>query len=95
MIAGEIVFPDENTLVGALDVVRLTSHQRECLQLVGEGLTTKEIARIRKVHPATINYHVDSAVTALSAASRHQAVHIAVQLGIITLNFAPKNDLAQ
>lgn len=95
VIAGEIVFPDENTLAGALDVVRLTSHQRECLQLVGEGLTTKEIARIRKVHPATINYHVDSAVSALSAASRHQAVHIAVQLGIITLNFAPKNDIAQ
>jgi two-component system, NarL family, response regulator DesR len=89
VIAGETIFPDESA---SAEAVRLTTHQKECLRLVGEGLTSKEIARIRKVHPSTVNYHLDSAVAQLKAINRHHAVHVAVALGIITLNLAPKND---
>lgn len=91
-MVGEKVFPDETSRPAGADVIRLTNHQRECLQLVGEGLTTKEIARVRQVHPSTVNYHIESAISALKAASRFQAVHKAVQLGLITLNFPTVED---
>ncbi len=52
----------------------LSKRQRECLGLVAEGLSTKEIARALKLSPSTIDNHLQIAVTRLGASGRQDAV---------------------
>src|SRR5215468_107121 len=49
--------PVKQTLQVPGPLERLTSRQREILQLLAEGQTTKSIALILKVSPKTIEYH--------------------------------------
>ncbi|MEW1775122.1 response regulator transcription factor [Streptomyces sp. NPDC086777] len=60
---------------GADDLVtRLTLREREILSLLGEGLSTSEVAAVCGVSGATIKSHVSHALTKLRARSRLEAV---------------------
>ncbi len=52
---------------------KLTLRQRECLALVGEGYTSKEIALKLEISPSTVDNHMRTAMTALEATSRADA----------------------
>lgn len=54
----------------------LTAQQRRCLDLVGEGLTTKEIAFQLGLSQRTIDEHIEKAVAKLRAPNRHRAAAI-------------------
>jgi DNA-binding CsgD family transcriptional regulator len=56
--------------------VRLSERQRECLELVGQGLTSKEIARKLNLSPSTVDNHVRSALERLSIDDRRAAARI-------------------
>lgn len=55
-------------------VARLTLREREILHLLGEGLSTAEVAAACGVSGATIKSHVSHALTKLRARSRLEAV---------------------
>lgn len=82
-IAGEKVFPDMPDSNANSAAVRLTNRQCQCLEFVGAGRSTKEIARLLSLHPGTVNYHIDSAMEALGVKSRAHAVQKALQLGLL------------
>lgn len=86
VLAGERVFPARSS-PGA-DVPRLTVRQTQCLQLVSEGKSTKQIAKILCLHAGTVNYHIESAMDALGVNARAHAVQRALQFGLVTLNGA-------
>lgn len=51
----------------------LTDRELECLRLVAEGRTSKEIARILNIASRTVDFHVHNATEKLGATSRSQA----------------------
>ena len=57
----------------------LSERQRQCIALVGEGLTSKEIARRLHLSPSTVDNHIRAVVERLQAAGRIEAARI-VQL---------------
>jgi DNA-binding NarL/FixJ family response regulator len=54
-------------------VERLTDRERGVLDLVGDGLTNKEIARKLEISPSTVKAHVERMLAKLGAADRTQA----------------------
>lgn len=52
---------------------KLSDRQVQCLELVNEGLTSKEIARELGLSPSTIDNHIGSAVRQLGCANRQEA----------------------
>ena len=56
------------------DDATITARQREILALVGEGLSSKEIARRVGLSEETVKTHVRRAMTALGAPTRAAAV---------------------
>lgn len=91
-IAGEKVFPDMPGLGADSGAIRLTNRQCQCLEFVGAGQSTKEIARLLSLHPGTVNYHIDSAMEALGVKSRAHAVQKALQLGLLAGYAARSSD---
>lgn len=85
-IAGESVFPPADLRKSAGDMPRLTQRQVECLHLVQEGKSSKEIGRLVGLSPLTVDYHIKSAANALGASSRSHAVTKAIQLGLMSMN---------
>ena len=63
---------------------RLTARQREILQLIGEGQTTKGIAMTLKVSPKTIEYHRAQLMDRLAIYDVPGLVRFAVRSGLIT-----------
>jgi LuxR family quorum sensing-dependent transcriptional regulator len=57
--------------------------ERECLQWTAHGKTSVEIAVIVGTTARTVDAHVNAAMYKLSAASRTQAVALALRAGII------------
>lgn len=57
--------------MGGID--SLTAQQKRCLALVGDGLTTKEIAHELGRSQRTIDEHIEKAVAKLGAPSRQRA----------------------
>jgi DNA-binding NarL/FixJ family response regulator len=84
VLAGQRVFPAESS--PSANVPRLTMRQTQCLQLVSEGKSTKQIAQILCLHAGTVNYHIDSAMDALGVNARAHAVQRALQFGLVTLS---------
>lgn len=58
----------------------LSERQRQCLELVGRGLSSKEIARELGVSPSTVDNHIQYALTKLGLATRKDAVRLMVQM---------------
>jgi DNA-binding CsgD family transcriptional regulator len=54
--------------------VSLSPRQAECLLMVSEGKTSKEIARSLSLAPRTVEYHIQNALQKLDVATRSQAV---------------------
>lgn len=62
---------------------KLTDRQREILQLIAEGQTTKAIALILKVSPKTVEYHRAKLMERLSIFDVPGLVRFALQSGLI------------
>lgn len=56
--------------------MHLTKRQAEILQLIAEGLTDRQIAERLVISPRTASGHVHSAMQALGATTRAQAVYL-------------------
>jgi DNA-binding NarL/FixJ family response regulator len=59
--------------------VALTPRQTEILRLVAAGLTSTEIAHRVRLSEVTVKWHVKNAMERLGAASRAEAVAIALR----------------
>ena len=55
---------------------QLTARERECLRLVANGRSSKEIAASLGISPHTVDLHVKRAIKALGAASRRDAARM-------------------
>jgi DNA-binding CsgD family transcriptional regulator len=61
------------------DVALLTEGQRDCLRLVYNHMTSKDIARILQVSPHTVDMRLRTAMKTLSVGSRIEAARLLVQ----------------
>jgi DNA-binding NarL/FixJ family response regulator len=61
----------------------LSPRQREVLQLLAEGHTMKEIARILKITPRTVAFHKYSIMEELGVRSSAELVHYAIKNGVV------------
>jgi DNA-binding NarL/FixJ family response regulator len=68
-----------NVLVGG----GLSSRERRILQLLGEGLSTRDVASVEFLAVNTVRSYVQSALWKLGAHSRLQAVALAREAGLI------------
>lgn len=55
---------------------RLSMRQRQCLELVGQGYTSKEIGRQLGLSPSTVDSHVRSALERLNMSDRAEAARL-------------------
>ncbi len=67
----------------------LTAREREVLQALADGLSDKEISTLLHVGPATVRTHVTSILAKLEAASRLQALVLAVRRGLVRIEQTP------
>jgi two-component system, NarL family, response regulator YdfI len=63
----------------------LTRREREVLQMLASGVGNKEIAAQLAISEHTVKFHVTSILGKLGAASRTEAVALAIRLGLILL----------
>jgi DNA-binding NarL/FixJ family response regulator len=61
----------------------LTPRQREVLQLVAEGKTTKEISAILKISPKTVEFHRNSLMDELGVRTTAELTRYAIERGIV------------
>lgn len=61
----------------------LSARETEVLQLVAEGLTSKQIGKHIFLSPKTVNYHLTSIFNKLGVESRAQAVAVASRKGLL------------
>jgi DNA-binding NarL/FixJ family response regulator len=64
---------------------KLTNREREVLQLIAEGYSTKEIADILYVSSSTVKTHRNHLMDKLHLYKNFQLIHFAIQLGIVEL----------
>jgi DNA-binding NarL/FixJ family response regulator len=62
---------------------RVTAREREVLQLIADGLPTKQIARALSISERTVKFHTSSLLRKLDADNRAQAVAQAAQRGLL------------
>jgi DNA-binding NarL/FixJ family response regulator len=82
VLQGIRTFPDSDRL-RPRSTPRLTRQQQRVLDLMGQGLSSKQMARALEISEGTVNNHVNAMLRALGASSRLQAFSKAVQLGLI------------
>ena len=63
----------------------LTPREHEVLELVGQGLSNKLIARSLHISDHTVKFHISSITAKLGASSRTDAVQLGLRKGFITL----------
>jgi DNA-binding NarL/FixJ family response regulator len=63
----------------------LTDRELRVLNLLADGLSNPQIARLLSISRNTVKFHVSSIISKLGAASRTEAVTIGVKLGLIIL----------
>ena len=85
--AGRTSVPDEIAarLARRVDGRVLTSRETEVVELMGQGLTNKEISASLGIANETVHAHVKHVLHKLGASNRAAAVATAVRRGIITL----------
>ncbi len=64
----------------------LTERELEVLRLMAHGLSNKEIAHLLGLSQGTVKVHVSNVLNKLGAASRTQAVMMALQMRLITVS---------
>jgi DNA-binding NarL/FixJ family response regulator len=62
---------------------QVTAREREVLQLIADGLATKQIARALNISERTVKFHTTSLLRKLDADNRAQAVAQAAQRGLL------------
>ncbi len=67
------------------DPAKLTPRQREVLQLLAEGRSMKQVARILEVSPRTVAFHKYRIMEALGAKSNAELIHYAIKNNIVAL----------
>ncbi len=65
------------------DEVRLTPRQADVLELLGQGLSNKMIARRLDLSENTVRWHVQAILEILQASSRAEAAYLARTMGLI------------
>jgi DNA-binding NarL/FixJ family response regulator len=63
----------------------LTPRELEVLELMGQGLPNKQIARALQISEHTVKFHISAIFAKLGAASRTDAVGRAARQGLIAL----------
>ena len=63
----------------------LTERERQVLELLAEGLPNKTIAQRLQISEHTVKFHVGSLLAKLGAASRTEAVAMALRRGLLAL----------
>ena len=64
---------------------RLTPRQREVLQLVAEGKTTKQISAVLNISPKTVEFHRNSLMEELGVRTTAELTRYAITRGIVTI----------
>lgn len=84
MLAGELLNYQRNRPKndGEEGPARLTSRQREVLQLIAEGLSVKEAAAVLGISTRTVEFHKYSMMESLGLKSSAELVRFAVEHGI-------------
>ena len=77
--------PVPAALAGDAGDEALTARESEVLNLLGQGLSNKQIARRLEISEHTVKFHVSSLYAKLGAASRTDAVSRGARRGLITL----------
>jgi DNA-binding NarL/FixJ family response regulator len=72
----------------------LSGRQTEILQMIADGLSTKQVARELGITQKTVHNHLNAIYRRLDAQSLTHAVLSAVRLGIIDLNTGSRDDVA-
>ena len=91
VVAGQaILHPSATSILleqlrGEVAVEPLTSREVEVLRLVADGLTNKAIGLQLGISEHTVKFHLGSAMNKLSAASRAEAVAVAMRRGLISV----------
>jgi two-component system nitrate/nitrite response regulator NarL len=67
----------------ASDTTPLSKREREILQRVADGATTKQVATDLGISPHTVKTHLERIFEKLGANDRAQAVAIAIRTGIV------------
>ena len=65
--------------------IHLTPREAAVMRYLLEGLTNKEIANKLSISEHTVKFHLGSAMTKLGAASRAEAVALAIRRGLISV----------
>jgi DNA-binding NarL/FixJ family response regulator len=85
--AGEQYIPPQVAMrIGERMLARLSPRELEVLQLVGKGLSNKEIAARLGLVVGTVKIHVANIFSKLSVSDRTQALVAAVKRGIIEID---------
>ncbi|MGC2855819.1 response regulator transcription factor [Novispirillum sp. DQ9] len=67
----------------AEDLSRITARESECLRHLAAGLRVRELSEKMGISPKTAEKHIASARLKLGAATREQAVVMAIKFGLI------------
>jgi DNA-binding NarL/FixJ family response regulator len=85
-LAGELMQDPTGTPGGPSDpVAKLTSRQREILQLVAEGRSAKEIASDLNLSARTVEFHKYRLMETLDLHTTAELVHFAIKHGIVAV----------
>jgi DNA-binding NarL/FixJ family response regulator len=85
-LAGEVFRDMKNRPSQPADPVgALTPRQREILQLVAEGRSTKEIASQLDISPRTVEFHKYQLMNTLKLQGNAELVHFAIKNGIVSI----------
>jgi DNA-binding NarL/FixJ family response regulator len=74
---------DKNGRDGAVSTLSL--RQREVLQLLAEGKSAKEIARVLKISPRTVEFHKYAMMQQLAIKTSAELVHFAIKHGMVSI----------
>jgi DNA-binding NarL/FixJ family response regulator len=87
MIAGELIrsFREDSGIKPDDIRAKLTARQREVLQLLAEGFSTKEVADKLNISARTVEYHKYKMMQELNLGTTAELVHYAIKHGIISI----------
>jgi DNA-binding NarL/FixJ family response regulator len=83
LMAGRLLEEFARQAVGPMDADRLTSREREVLELVARGKSNKEIATVLSIAENTVKNHLKNILEKLHLQNRVQVATYALQKGLV------------